>query len=560
MNRWRLPGGIVVLLSLFVAMLTVPTTVLGDDLTRNPQTLDAPIASLWARTDGAQALAGSNHGWLWGPYARSVTKEPYLGAPGGARTVIYFDKARMEINNTNANPQSPWYVTSGLLVREMISGRVQIGDNTFIATDPAQIPVTGDVSNNPTSPTYAALASVASLGSSPGPHSQPARVGQPITDLLRADGTVVAGAVTGSTVRVSTYDAHLGHNVADVFTQWVARQPYPQDYVLGYALTDPYWVDTVVGGTHHQVLMQAFQRRVLTYTPSNPPGWQVEAGNVGIDYRIWRGLTMPSDQNLVPLAAGVPDGEVIVAQAVAHGIDPYLFAALAQVASGYNPLATAPNGGEGLFAVRPEVATGAAHPLDPVINAELAAAQLASLRRLSTDWRAVLGMYYTGTGNPNWSDPGLNAFVNGVLNTEAKVISNYKIPPAALLGQIPPPPPPPPPAPVTTIGTGAAAYYSPNYTVAWWEHTLQEYASWGNIAPNWSLDPNGYYCVNPDFKPGQRLELTANGVTLWCTIGDEVAAGDVANWRAHWVVELSYNTFIALHLDRNNVVTVARPS
>jgi len=559
LNRWRLPGGIVVLLSLFVAMLTVPTTVLGDDLTRNPLTLDAPIASVWARTDGSQALAGSSHGWLWGPVVRSATHEPYLDAPGGTRAVFYFDKARMEINDPSADPRSPWYATSGLLVREMISGQVQIGNTTFIATDPARIPVTGDLQNNPLSPTYASLASVASVGSDPGAHRQPSRVGQAVTALLHGDGTVAAGAATDQSVRIAAYDDHLGHNVADVFVNWVAQQPYTQDYVLGYALTDPYWVDTLVGGAHRQVLVQAFERRVLTYTPGNTAGWQVEAGNVGLHYRLWRGLSMPSDQNLVPLASGAPDGEVIVGRAVAHGIDPYLFTALAQVASNFNPLAKAPNGGQGLFAVRPEVAAGVAHPLDPVVNADLAAAQLASLHRLSTDWRAVLGMYYSGSGNPNWSDPALNAFVNGVLNTQAQVIATYKVPPAALLGQLPTPPPPAPPT-VTSIGTGAAAYYSPNYTVAWWEHTLQNYASWGDIAPNWSLDPNGYYCVNPDFKPGQRLQLTANGVTLWCTIGDEVAAGDVANWRAHWVVELSYNTFTALHLDRNNVVQVARPS
>jgi hypothetical protein len=36
-----------------------------------------------------------------------------------------------------------------------------------------------------------------------------------------------------------------------------------------------------VGGTYKVVLVQIFERRVLTYTPDNSPGWQVEAGNVG---------------------------------------------------------------------------------------------------------------------------------------------------------------------------------------------------------------------------------------------------------------------------------------
>src|SRR5690606_18565814 len=32
-------------------------------------------------------------------------------------------------------------------------------------------------------------------------------------------------------------------------------------------------------------------RRCLTYTPDNPPGWQVEAGNVGQHYYEWRYLS-----------------------------------------------------------------------------------------------------------------------------------------------------------------------------------------------------------------------------------------------------------------------------
>ena len=43
-----------------------------------------------------------------------------------------------------------------------------------------------------------------------------------------------------------------------------------------------------VGGVERDVLMQAFQRRVVTYTPSNSAGFQVEMGNVGRHYTAWR--------------------------------------------------------------------------------------------------------------------------------------------------------------------------------------------------------------------------------------------------------------------------------
>lgn len=38
----------------------------------------------------------------------------------------------------------------------------------------------------------------------------------------------------------------------------------------------------------NDVLIQLFERRVLTHTPSNPDEWRVEMGNTGKHYYIWR--------------------------------------------------------------------------------------------------------------------------------------------------------------------------------------------------------------------------------------------------------------------------------
>jgi hypothetical protein len=54
-------------------------------------------------------------------------------------------------------------VTNGLLVVDMITGKIQAGDNTFVATTPAGIPVAGDTATSANAPTYAALGRVASL-------------------------------------------------------------------------------------------------------------------------------------------------------------------------------------------------------------------------------------------------------------------------------------------------------------------------------------------------------------------------------------------------------------
>src|SRR3712207_4177913 len=43
---------------------------------------------------------------------------------------------------------------------------------------------------------------------------------------------------------------------------------------LGYPVTEPYWTNVRIAGTSKWVLVQAFQRRVLTYVADNPPGWR----------------------------------------------------------------------------------------------------------------------------------------------------------------------------------------------------------------------------------------------------------------------------------------------
>ena len=57
---------------------------------------------------------------------------------------------------------------------------------------------------------------------------------------------------------------------------------------IGFAITEPIWANVRVAGRTVPVLMQAFERRVLTYTPGNPEGFKVEYGNIGQAYYRWR--------------------------------------------------------------------------------------------------------------------------------------------------------------------------------------------------------------------------------------------------------------------------------
>jgi hypothetical protein len=55
------------------------------------------------------------------------------------------------------------------------------------------------------------------------------------------------------------------------------------------------------------VFIQAFERRVLTYTPGNPPGFAVEFGNIGQHYYLWRyGTAITPTAVPAPLPAPAP--------------------------------------------------------------------------------------------------------------------------------------------------------------------------------------------------------------------------------------------------------------
>ncbi|MEI6045483.1 MAG: hypothetical protein WCS37_14135, partial [Chloroflexota bacterium] len=64
----------------------------------------------------------------------------------------------------------------------------------------------------------------------------------------------------------------------------------PQDwlFVMGYPISEPYQTEITLAGKPTQVLIQVFERRVLTYTPSNADPFKVEQGNVGQHYYQWR--------------------------------------------------------------------------------------------------------------------------------------------------------------------------------------------------------------------------------------------------------------------------------
>lgn len=275
------------------------------------------FANVWNRTD-KQVLSGAvARSYLWGPEPFSEgLQEEYADAPDSKRLVQYFDKTRMELTNPAGDKSNPYYITNGLLAKEMISGRLQLGNNKFVAIDTADIGVAGD-GDDTSGPTYSALN---------------------LYLLPTASGlnTAVSGALDrlgnlrGSATEFGKYDVKYvyfepltGHNVAKPFWDYLNQSGPTLDatgksstgrifdpvfYATGLPITEAFWGRVKVAGQLKDVLVQAFERRVLTYTPANPAGFQVEMGNVGRHYYQWRYVQSVAQLAMWPVANGFPAG------------------------------------------------------------------------------------------------------------------------------------------------------------------------------------------------------------------------------------------------------------
>jgi hypothetical protein len=238
----------------------------------------------WRQTDQAVATGQVVRPWTWGEKPVLTMQEPWADAPGGTRLVEYYDKGRMEISNPDGTYASNFYVTSGLLARELLTGQVQTGPDSFAPQAPAEVPVAGDRDNNP-APTYATFNK---LGAATDAGKAADRTGQPVSASLPRDGVVYDDPGLGAGIHYAHFVAESGHNIPDAFWDWLQKQP---DWVtqMGYPVSEPYWVRATVGGQPDQpVLVQVFERRTLSFNFQNPPDWRVEMGNVGLQYLAWR--------------------------------------------------------------------------------------------------------------------------------------------------------------------------------------------------------------------------------------------------------------------------------
>jgi thermitase len=248
----------------------------------------------WHTTDNPVASGAVSRTWLWGEGPVTWAYEPYQEAQNGVRLVYYFDKSRMEVTDPHHDRSHTWYVTNGLLVNELITGQMQTGDARFQQRAAAGIGVAGDP-DDVSGPLYSSFANLLS--------SPPIAQGEIILLTIDRQGRVSADSrLAAYNVTAAVYVGETRHRVASVFWDYLNSSGLiasgdtlvngqlfdPWFYATGYPVTEAYWSQVKVRGVVRDVLVQCFERRCLTYTPSNDPGWQVEMGNVGQHYHAWR--------------------------------------------------------------------------------------------------------------------------------------------------------------------------------------------------------------------------------------------------------------------------------
>jgi hypothetical protein len=171
--------------------------------------------------------------------------------------VQYFEKGRIEEHPQEHNPA--WRLQYGLLVDELIAGALPL-------------PIGGEASTL----TYASLQGL----------TQPAKRVPAPPDFLGGTATLPDGSVFVPFSAMLAPEA--GHLVPAYFWSYINREDlFPGGWLHDVGLPVAAPVEAIVDKgpvTGRRIIIQAFQRTILTFDPLNPVDYLVERANVGTDY------------------------------------------------------------------------------------------------------------------------------------------------------------------------------------------------------------------------------------------------------------------------------------
>ena len=234
---------------------------------------------LWDRTDSLVAAGVEQRSWLWGTPMDETVESESDDSTTGSRYTRLFEKGLMEINHPYSEVGSGWYITPGRLAADLID-------------DQASIAVAGDLDS--AGPDYADLASQ-NWGSQDAGEEITRRIsssGQTTNRVSLADYGVVAGSTTPETglATASVFEDFLWQTGPVVSSGEVVDGLLfdPPVLAVGFPITEAFWVNVPENDRFVDVLVQCFERRCLTYTPTHEAAWQVEMSNIGIHHEMWR--------------------------------------------------------------------------------------------------------------------------------------------------------------------------------------------------------------------------------------------------------------------------------
>ncbi len=293
----HIAGGILCAASLWLALVTggaIGSAAVSARSSTPTDTAQAPadgfadptLQAVWQRdtTRGASV-------WGAGPFYTSY--EPAGGTPAGNHLVQYFDGGRLEVNDPAADRQAAGFITGGRLVAELVASRIRTGrePGDQEARPPTTQPIVGD-SGPDSAPAYPAFASLMNAPA-PGDHN-----GAVIDHRLNADGSVTQIGGQAAAFMLGHYEPGTRHNIAAVFWRFVqdgGTGPAARWVTtLGLPLAEPVWVQAQVGGAQRDVLVQLFERRVLTFDPAGTGA--VALTLVGRHYWAWRYADIQPDR------------------------------------------------------------------------------------------------------------------------------------------------------------------------------------------------------------------------------------------------------------------------
>ena len=270
----------------------------------------------WERTDRPVSFGQVQRSWYWGPNPNTGgLLEDYAEGVGGKRLVQYFDKSRMEINNPGGNQNDPFFVTNGLLTVELISGKMQVGNFAYTNRTAANIPLASDT-DDPNAPTYVSFQGVSNT--TLGDHPAPNRVGQFATSTINKAGQVGDDPSRANLpgAKFAFFEGTTRHNIPQIVWDFLnlsgpiynpatgqnvnGRLSDPWFYTTGLPISEPYWAKVKIANQPNiDVMIQAFERRVVTYVPSAPTGFQVQMSNIGQHYYDWRYAGSPPPPTVI---------------------------------------------------------------------------------------------------------------------------------------------------------------------------------------------------------------------------------------------------------------------